>query len=122
MSNSNNIHYGELLRQAADKSDLNITQIAKRAGFNRTSFYNHIVNPDLPFHILERYAKVLKYDFTSIIPEMQKFQRFEEPYAPYKTPETKEEAIHQMDVWKERYYHLLERYNAMMEEILKKKG
>lgn len=121
MSNTNNIHYGELLREAADKSDLSITQIAKRAGFNRTTFYNHIVNPLLPFHILERYSKVLHYDFATVIPEIERFQRFEEPNALYKIPKSIEDVIKQRDAWRERYYDLLERYNDMMEETLKNK-
>ncbi|MBC7747928.1 MAG: helix-turn-helix transcriptional regulator [Methylotenera sp.] len=119
MSSTNNIHYGELLREAADKSDLSITQISKRAGFNRSTFYNHIINPDLPFHILERYAKVLQFDFATVIPEMGRFQRFEEPSALYKIPDNLDEAMQQRDAWRERYYDLLERYNAMMEEVLK---
>lgn len=121
MSKTNNIHYGELLREAADKSDLSITQIAKRAGFNRSTFYNHIVNPDLAFHILERYAKVLQFDFATVIPEMRKFQRFEEPNILYKIPENMEEAIQQRDAWRDRYYDLLERYNSLIEDVLKNK-
>lgn len=122
MSNTNNIHHGELLREAAAKSDLSITQIAKRAGYNRTTFYNHIVNPDLPFHILERYAKVLQFDFATVIPEMGRFKRFEEPNTLYKTPENIDEAMQQRDAWKERYYDLLERYNTMMENALNHKS
>lgn len=121
MSNKNNIHYGELLRKAADQSDLSITQIAKRAGFNRTTFYNHIINPHLPFHILERYARVLQYDFASLIPDMERFQRFEEASTLYKIPENIEEATQQRDTWKERYYELLEKYNKIIEEALAKK-
>lgn len=120
MSNSNNnIHHGELLREAADKSDLTITQISKRAGFNRTTFYNHIENPVLPYHVLEKYAKVLAYDFIKFIPEMEKFKQFEEPSTLYKKPETIEEAIDQREHWKNRYYELLERYNDLMEKLLK---
>ncbi len=115
------MHYGEILREVADKSELTITQVAKKAGFNRTTFYNHIVNPELPFHILERYGRVLNFDFTAKIPEMQKFKNFEDPAVLYKTPDTLEEVLLQRDIWRDRYYELLEKYNKVIEEALASK-
>jgi AcrR family transcriptional regulator len=121
LKNNNKIHYGEVLRDVADKSELTITQVAKKAGFNRTTFYNHILNPDLPYHILERYGRVLKFDFTTKIPEMQKFKNFEDPAVLYQTPDTIEEVLLQRDIWRDRYYELLEKYNKVIEEALANK-
>lgn len=121
LKNNDKIHHGEVLRDVADKSELSITQLAKKAGFNRTTFYNHIINPDLPFHILERYGRVLKFDFTTKIPEMQKFKHFEDPVALYAVPTTMDEVMLQRNTWRDRYYELLEKYNKVIEEVLANK-
>jgi hypothetical protein len=108
------IHRGEVLRAAVSKSDLTIEQAANKAGYKRSSYYHHIEDPDLPFNILEKYGKAIKYDFTEDFPEMNKYL-FEDPAETYTTL-TFEEAIRQRDQWREKYYQLLEKYQRLIEE------
>ncbi|RYE51191.1 MAG: hypothetical protein EOP48_18570 [Sphingobacteriales bacterium] len=118
MKKQNNLHRGELLKNVISKSDLNITTITKRAGYNRSSYYNHILLADLSYVILEKYGKAMGYDFSKILPEMRSYISFEEPEGSYGEPFTIENVIKQRDTWKDKYLQLLEKYNVLIEERL----
>ena len=113
-SKQKNIHRGEVLQAAVKKSDLRITQIAKRAGYSRSSYYHHISDPTLSYEILETYGKVLNYDFTEDFPEMHKYM-MQDPSEGY-AQLTVEDAVKQRDLWKEKYFSLMEKYNSLIEE------
>jgi hypothetical protein len=108
------IHRGEALQAAIKNSDLTIKQITSRARFSRSSYYNHIADANLPFDILTRYGKVLKYDFTADIPGMEKYQLNDE-VVPRPQPKSFDEAIVDRDYWRDKYISLLEKYNEMIE-------
>ncbi len=99
-------------------SDLNITIITNRAGYNRSSYYNHILKPDLSFTILTKYGKALGHDFSRELPEIQPYMRLDEPTPGYQTNLTTEELIKQRDLWKDKYLELLEKYNRLIEDQL----
>ena len=109
-------HRGETLQTAVKKSPLNITQLVKRMGISRGTFYNHKDDPNLPFEILEQYGKVLGYDFTNDFPEMQKYV-VEEPIAPYGEPKTLDEAIKQRDYWRSQADLWKNKYIQLLEEM-----
>jgi AcrR family transcriptional regulator len=109
------IHRGEVLQVAVRKHKLKITQVVKKLGISRGTFYNHVEDPNLSFEILERYGKALGYDFTADIPEMAKYT-FEEPSEIYGQPSTLEEAIKQGEYWKNKYIALLEKHQRLIEE------
>lgn len=108
------IHRGEALQAAISSSDLTIKQITARARFSRSSYYNHIADPNLPFEVLVRYGKVLKYDFTQDIPGMEKYP-FNEDIVPRPQPKTFDEAIADRDYWRDKYIQLLEKHNKLIE-------
>lgn len=110
----NTTHRGELLQAAIQQSDLSIKQITDRAGYSRSSYYNHKVDPNLSFDILMRYGKVLKYDFAADIPGMQKYH-YNDDVIPRPQPKTFQEAIEDRDYWRDKYVALLEKYNAVIE-------
>jgi hypothetical protein len=113
-------HRGDILHAAVKKNKLKITQVVKKVGISRGSFYNHIEDPNLPLDILERYGKALGYDFTADIPEMSKYT-VEEPVEIYGQPLTIEEAIQQRDYWKNKYIVLLEKHQRLIEEMTGRK-
>jgi len=113
-------HRGEVLKSAVAKNSLKVTQLTKRMGISRGTYYNHIEDPDLSYELLERYGKILKYDFTSDFPEMQKYA-FEESAENYGPPTTFEDAMKQLLYFKEKYYILLEKYNQLIEEKIDRK-
>ena len=114
------IHRGEILQAAVNKSDLRITQIVKRAGYSRSSYYHHIGDEGLSYEILEAYGKAMKYDFTEDLPEMNKYL-VEDSSEKY-TLLTLEEAIRQRDYWKDKYHALLEKYHLHFEDRLPPPG
>ena len=112
-------HRGEALQNVVAESGLSITLLVKRAGYSRSSYYNHILDPQLDFSILEQYGKVLKHDFSVNFPEMNR-QLLQEDPEDYNKPVTLEQAIKLVGVWKEKYYTVLEKYHQLLEERLKK--
>ena len=108
-----NIHRGQALAAAA--GSLNKTAIAIKAGYSRSSYYNHIENKDLSFHILTAYGKAMKYDFTVEFPEMPKYL-VEDPEEKYGKTPTLEEAIKLIQYWKDKYIELIEEYKNKLKE------
>lgn len=109
------IHRGQLLANVVKDSGLNKTALARKAGYSRSSYYKHIEDPDLGYHILFAYGKALKHDFTEDLPEMPKYL-MEEPEEEYSQQVTLKEAIKQRDYWKDKFYELLDRYHKLRED------
>ena len=118
MTRKKHTHRGQALFAAVAQSGLSVTNLVKRAGYSRSSYYNHIEDPDLSYHILVEYGKALKYDFSDMFPEMQG-QMLEENEEIYGEPKTMADALLQRDSWKEKYYLLLEKHQKLLEERLK---
>jgi hypothetical protein len=112
-------HRGEVLQTVVTESGLSITALVKRVGYSRSSYYNHIFDPQLDFGILDQYGKVLKHDFSTNFPEMSN-QLLQEDTEEYNKPTTIEQATRMAEKWKGKYYALLEKYHELLEERLKK--
>ena len=119
-SKKTRLHRGQILAAAVKASRLNKEKVAVKAGYSRSSYYKHIVNADLDFHILIAYGKAISHDFTEEFPEMPKYI-LEDPEETYSKTITIEEAIRQRDQWKDKYLDLLEKYNRLIEERMEKK-
>jgi len=114
-----NKHRGEVLRDVILQSNMSKTTIAKKAGYSRGSVYIHIANPELPAQILQDYGRVLRHDFSEDFPEIA-WKLAEESPELNDLPETIEEAIRQSDLWRNKYYALLEKYQKLLEEKINK--
>jgi AcrR family transcriptional regulator len=110
------VHRGQFLKKAVKASGISITTLIKRAGYSRTSYYNHIDNKDLPLDIIAQYGKALGIDFSISMPQIKELKNFI-----YRAPLTLEDAILEISYWKEKYYGILEKYNSSIEERLPKK-
>ena len=107
------IDRGEALKNAIKNSDLNITQVTKRAGYSRGSYYNHIADPELPYEVLETYGKVLHYDFSHDFPDMMKYISFsKESDIEYMTVD---QLRRELEKYKKKYHELLEKYYDLKE-------
>jgi hypothetical protein len=113
------VHRGEVLQSAVNKSGISITIASKKAGYSRSSYYNHILDPQLDFSILNDYGKAIRHDFSVDIPEMEKFT-VEEDSEVYVKPGTLEQAIREMEKWRQKYYSLLEKYHKLIEEKIRR--
>jgi hypothetical protein len=108
------MHRGEILKAVVKRSGQKVDVVAKKAGFSRSTFYNHTRERELAWEKLEKYGIALQYDFTEDIPEMNKYTLKELP-AKY-TPRTFEEAIRQLDQVRSKYDQLNEKYTQLIEE------
>jgi len=114
-----NIHRGQLLLQIIAESGLSITQLVKKVGISRSSYYNHTVDPELSLDILLKYGKVLRHDFMEDFPDLlgNKLNEADRNYVSLSKADTLEEAERQRDIWKDKYYVLLEKYHLLKEQI-----
>lgn len=111
------INRGALLAAAVTATGINKEEIARKAGYSRASYYKHINDPDLPYHILTAYGKVINRDFTDDFADMPKYL-FDTIDA---KPQTLAEAIQQIENWKSKYFEILEKYNKVIEDRLNSK-
>ena len=113
------LHRGQLLEDAVKACRLKKEEVASKAGYQRTSYYKHIREPELPYHILTAYGKAIRHDFTEYLPEMPKYM-IEEADSQYNQPASLEEARRLIDHWKTKYIDLLERFNQVVMELRNK--
>jgi len=113
----NKIHRGELLKKVASESDLSVGEIVSRMNYaSRNTFYSHLKKPDLSLGLLKRYGRVLKYDFSDDIDEIDEL-RLEEEISPYLTaPLNLEDATSQRDFYHRLYMELLEQVRKLEAE------
>ncbi len=64
-------HKGEYLNWVVRKKGIKIKVLTELAGYDRSTFYNHIKNPNLPYSVMARYGKALNHDFLAEYPEFQ---------------------------------------------------
>lgn len=114
------LHHGLILAAAVEATGLNKETVAVKAGYSRSGYYKHIKKSDLGFHILIAYGKAIKHDFTEELPNMPKYIVEDLP-EPYSKTISAEEAIRQRDIWRDRYFELMVKYNKLIEEKIDKK-
>jgi hypothetical protein len=106
-----NKHKGEYLNGLVRKKGIKIKVLTAAAGYDRSSFYNHIKDPNLSFAILIRYGKVLNHDFAEEFPEMKIHHKNDvQPAMSY------EELEKDRDSWKEKYFQVAELYHQCMRQ------
>jgi len=111
------LNRGQVLSTAVEATRINKEKVAVKAGYSRSSYYKHISNPNLDYHILTAYGKAIQVDFTEQFPDMPKYMLYD-PEENYHAPKSIDEAVIQRDAWKDKYYELLEKYNVLMEQQL----
>ncbi len=110
------VHIGKILKSAVDKTGLSIDVVTKRAGYKRGTYYLHIKKENLDTAILQTYGKAIGHDFSEDVEGLTE-SNFLDAIEVYDTePATISEAKRQRDVWREKYYALLERYVRSMEK------
>jgi len=107
------VHRGDLLERIVKGSSVSIKVLTGRLGYSRTTYYNHIRNKDLPLEILNKYGRALGYDFSHEIPEMSEMMNVINT-----VPLSIEEAVRQREIWKAKYYELLEKHNRYLESMI----
>lgn len=105
------IHRGEIVEQAVRKSGIPIATIAKRLGKSRRWMYMMFENPDVPVETISRIGQIIYYDFHDDFPNLiSKNQSTSDTSLQY-------HSSHEAEEWKNKYFKLLEEYNALLKRI-----
>ncbi len=107
------IDRGSILKKAVKDSGIPITEVARRAGFGRVTYYSHIANPDLKLDILDKYATAINYDFRDKIPEMVEYyeRKRESNLSIFEKIET------DRNFWRDEYARILKEKNELLRRI-----
>lgn len=104
----------KVLRKWCDENGAPMTFVAKRAGYDRSTIYRHFKEKELDYGIIRQYGRVIRHDFSKEFPEMRESEYNNIlPDAPYSAI-TNEEAINQIEYWRNKYIALLEQYNEII--------
>ena len=116
------VHRGGTLAIAVQATGLKKEVVAKKAGYTRSSYYKHISQPDLADHILIKYGRVIKNDFSPDIPGLRKFI-FEEQPEGYSKLSSSDEIARERE-FMAKYVESIEESNRLKSEnakVLKEK-
>lgn len=98
-------HRGEVLNDVVRKAGIKVNVLAKEVGYDRTSYYNHVKDPELPYTVIAKYGVVLKHDFSEEFPDVEDFATRDSD----NTITTFEEMKASRDFWKRMYNELFEK-------------
>ena len=105
---------GQALSVEVQKDERTKEQIAKKAGYSRSAYYKHIKDPQLEYHILTKYGIALGFDFSIQFPDMPKYAIAQDPEEMiYGKPTNMEDAYKIIDLWREKYIRLSDKYNNL---------
>lgn len=107
------INKGILLENAIDSSGISITEVCRRAGYKRGSYYRHIANPDLKLDILDKYGIAINHDFSEEIPEMVEYYQLRRE----SRLNSFEKIEHERDFWRDEYAKVLKDKNDLLRRI-----
>ncbi|MEN9399162.1 MAG: hypothetical protein RL632_263 [Bacteroidota bacterium] len=104
-------HKGEIVEKAVRQSGLPLTQLAKRMGKSRRWLYNAFDNPTLSIEFILSIGKIIHYDFSNDIDDLQRLRTFDEPKIDENAYTVSSESA---EYWKNKYLTLLEKYNRLL--------
>ena len=110
------LHRGEIIEKAIRESGYSITTVAQRLGKSRRWMYLLFENPTVSIELILQIGKIIYHDFSLDFPEIIQGKKVTNE------PENKGHAIkEEVSFWKEKYFTLLEEYNALLKQELGKK-
>jgi predicted transcriptional regulator len=110
------LHRGEIIEKAIRESGYSITIVAQRLGKSRRWMYLLFENTAVSIEHILQIGKIIYHDFNLDFPEIIQGKKVSNE------PENKGDAIkEEVSFWKEKYFTLLEEYNALLKQELGKK-
>jgi predicted transcriptional regulator len=106
------LHRGEIIEKAIRESGYSITTVAQRLGKSRRWMYLLFDNPAVSIELILQIGKIIYHDFSLEFPEIIQGKKITK-----ETEESKSEVV----FWKEKYFTLLEEYNALLKQELGKR-
>lgn len=116
------VHRGKILHDVASLHPLKIIAIIEEAGFtSQSTFYKHVREEKLPFRTLYKYAKAMNYYFTKEIPEFKSWLDKNGLIDRNVEPANYADLQRERDLWREKYYALLEEHNKLIKDKFSQK-
>lgn len=110
------LHRGEIIEKAIRESGYSITIVAQRLGKSRRWMYLLFENTAVSIELILQIGKIIYHDFNLDFLEIIQGKKVTNE------PENKGHAIkEEVSFWKEKYFTLLEEYNALLKQELGKK-
>jgi len=107
-------HYGSIVEKVVRREGHSLTYLAKEIGVNRRSLYNWFLQQRLNTEVIIKVGRAINHDFSAEFPKLFVPEDFEtNAKTNLATHPTSTENI---NVWKEKYIDLLERYNFLLAE------
>ena len=102
------VHQGDIVERIIRRQGHSLTDLARLTGVNRRSIYNWFQQARLKPENIIKLGQAIKHDFSEQFPEQFVPEDFVVSPTPLKVQDE------QVDVWKEKYIDLLERYNLLL--------
>jgi hypothetical protein len=112
---TNAISRGKILADEVKKTGLKITELVKRVGYQYSTYFSHVNNPNLSLEILAKYGKAIGHDFSKEIPEMVPFVTADPQPNAYEEM-SREALIRELHKQKDRLLDQAEKIAALLEE------
>ncbi len=108
-------HKGEIIEKVIRASGFPITKLAKKLGKSRKWVYLQFENSNVSIdHILEIGA-IIHHDFSNDIKELKKYRILQEIQSAKQSETSYKSKLAEIEVWKNKYLELLEKYNHLLE-------
>lgn len=105
-------HQGNIIEKIIRREGHSLTDVAKALGVNRRSIYNWFLQPRLKPEIIIRIGQAVSHDFSIEFPALFVSADF--------NAATADAMPEEINIWKEKYLDLLERYNFLLEHQQRK--
>jgi hypothetical protein len=115
-------HRGEIVEEVVRQSGMALSEVARRMGKSRRHLYNLFEDPHLSIDVILHIGKIIHYDFTTnkdLFGNAGLLNQFKTGSSSMEVHASEQDF--DAHYWKNKYLHLLERYNLLLEQNLKGK-
>jgi plasmid maintenance system antidote protein VapI len=109
------MHKGEIIENAIRQSGYSITEMAKKLKISRRHLYNLFQKYNIDNDTILQIGKLINHDFSGEIKNITSTSMAEEPVGKYATE--MERIKTELEIWKNKYIHLLEDHKKLLEKI-----
>lgn len=113
-------HYGQIVERVIRRNGYSISELSRLTNVNRRSVYNWFNQQHLKPEIIFRIGCALKHDFSVEFPHLFSKEDFKSIYEGNEADKQSQSEQVAADNWKDKYIHLLEQYNNLLLNHLKK--
>ncbi len=108
------LNKGEIIENAIRQSGYSITEMAKKLKISRRHLYNLFQKYNIDNDTILQIGKLINHDFSGEIKNIT-YTTAEEPVEKYVTEI--EKVRNEVEIWKDKYIHLLEEHKQLLEKL-----